>query len=40
MERMLALVIERPSFNAVAREGFQYADSAQRYGGTEFIFVK
>ena len=27
-------------FNAVAREGFQYAGSAQRYGQTEFIFVK
>ena len=27
-------------FNAVAREGFQYAGSAQRYGHTEFIFVK
>jgi hypothetical protein len=27
-------------FNAVAREGFQYAGSAQRYGRTEFIFVK
>src|SRR5262249_16528725 len=26
-------------FNAVAREGFQYAGSAQRYGRTEFIFV-
>jgi hypothetical protein len=28
------------AFNAVAREGFQYAGSAQRYGGTDFIFVK
>jgi hypothetical protein len=28
------------AFNAVAREGFQYAGSAQRYGNTEFIFVK
>jgi len=27
-------------FNAVAREGFQYAGSAQRYGRTEFIFVR
>jgi hypothetical protein len=27
-------------FNAVAREGFEYAGSAQRYGQTEFIFVK
>jgi hypothetical protein len=27
-------------FNAVAREGFQYAGSVQRYGRTEFIFVK
>ena len=27
-------------FNAVAREGFQYAGAAQRYGETEFIFVK
>jgi hypothetical protein len=27
-------------FNAVAREGFQYAGSTQRYGHTEFIFVK
>jgi len=27
-------------FNAVAREGFQYAGTAQRYGDTEFIFVK
>jgi hypothetical protein len=27
-------------FNAVAREGFEYAGSAQRYGETEFIFVK
>jgi len=27
-------------FNAVAREGFQYAGAAQRYGDTEFIFVK
>ena len=27
-------------FNAVAREGFQYAGPAQRYGQTEFIFVK
>ena len=26
-------------FNAVAREGFQYAGAAQRYGHTEFIFV-
>ena len=28
------------AFNTVAREGFQYAGSAQRYGRTEFIFVK
>ena len=28
------------AFNAVAREGFQYAGSAQRYGRTEFIFVR
>jgi|SRR5262245_43580814 len=28
------------AFNALAREGFQYAGSAQRYGHTEFIFVK
>jgi hypothetical protein len=28
------------AFNAVAREGFQYAGSAQRYGHTEFIFVR
>jgi hypothetical protein len=28
------------AFNAVAREGFHYAGSAQRYGHTEFIFVK
>jgi hypothetical protein len=27
-------------FNALARKGFQYAGSAQRYGRTEFIFVK
>jgi hypothetical protein len=27
-------------FNAVAREGFQYAGSAQRYGHTAFIFAK
>jgi hypothetical protein len=27
-------------FNAVARENFQYAGSVQRYGRTEFIFVK
>jgi hypothetical protein len=27
-------------FNAVAREGFQYAGSTQCYGHTEFIFVK
>jgi hypothetical protein len=27
-------------FNAVAREGFQYAGAAQRYGHTEFIFVR
>jgi hypothetical protein len=27
-------------FNAVARENFQYAGSVQRYGHTEFIFVK
>jgi hypothetical protein len=27
-------------FNAVARESFQYAGSAQRYGLTEFIFVR
>jgi hypothetical protein len=26
--------------NAFARQGFQYAGSAQRYGQTEFIFVK
>jgi hypothetical protein len=24
----------------LAREGFQYTGSAQRYGRTEFIFVK
>jgi hypothetical protein len=28
------------AFNAVARESFQYAGSVQRYGHTEFIFVK
>ena len=28
------------AMNAVAREGFQYAGSIQRYGQTEFIFVK
>ena len=28
------------AFNTVAREGFQYAGSAQRYGHTEFIFVR
>ena len=28
------------AFNAVAREGFQYAGPAQRYRQTEFIFVK
>jgi len=28
------------AFNAVAREGFQYAGAAHRYGDTEFIFVK
>jgi hypothetical protein len=27
-------------FNAVARQGFQYVGSAQRYGDTEFVFVK
>jgi hypothetical protein len=27
-------------FNVVARQGFHYAGSAQRYGDTEFIFVK
>ena len=27
-------------FIAVARKGFRYAGSAQRYGHTEFIFVK
>jgi hypothetical protein len=27
-------------FNAVTREGFQYAGSTHRYGQTEFIFVK
>jgi hypothetical protein len=27
-------------FNALARKGFQYAGSAQRYGRTEFIFVR
>jgi hypothetical protein len=27
-------------FNTVARAGFQYAGSVQRYGRTEFIFVK
>jgi hypothetical protein len=27
-------------FNTVGREGFQYAGSVQRYGHTEFIFVK
>jgi hypothetical protein len=28
------------AFNTVGREGFQFAGSAQRYGHTEFIFVK
>src|SRR5262249_25472146 len=28
------------AMNAVAREGFQYAGSIQRYGQTELIFVK
>jgi hypothetical protein len=28
------------AFNVLAREGFQYTGSAQRYGRTEFIFVK
>jgi hypothetical protein len=28
------------AFNAVARESFQYAGSVQRYGHTEFIFVR
>jgi hypothetical protein len=28
------------AMNAVAREGFQYAGSIERYGQTEFIFVK
>jgi hypothetical protein len=28
------------AFNAVARENFQYAGSAQRYGRIEFIFVR
>jgi hypothetical protein len=28
------------AFNTVAREGFQFAGSAQRYGRTEFIFVR
>jgi hypothetical protein len=28
------------AFNAAARESFQYAGSVQRYGRTEFIFVK
>jgi hypothetical protein len=28
------------AMNAVARKGFQYAGSIQRYGQTEFIFVK
>ena len=28
------------AFNAVAREGFQYAGSVERYGHTEFIFVR
>jgi hypothetical protein len=28
------------AFNVVAREGFEYAGSAQRYGHTEFIFVR
>jgi hypothetical protein len=27
-------------FNAFARQGFQYVGSAQRYGHTEFVFVK
>src|ERR1700686_1967249 len=27
-------------FNAVAREGFQYAGSSQRYGNAQFIFVR
>ena len=28
------------AFNVLAREGFQYTGSAERYGRTEFIFVK
>jgi hypothetical protein len=28
------------AFNAVAREGFQYAGAVERYGHTEFIFVR
>jgi len=28
------------AFNVLAREGFQYAGSVQRYGSTEFIFVR
>jgi hypothetical protein len=28
------------AFNAVARESFQHAGSVQRYGLTEFIFVR
>ena len=28
------------AFNAAARAGFRYAGSANRYGQTEFIFVK
>src|SRR5262245_24743153 len=28
------------AFNSLAGEGFQYVGSAQRYGDTEYIFVK